>query len=93
LYTIGRNYAAASMTVELTPLLRLTPNLFVNLDDPSALAQVVVQYDWRQNLQLLAALNAPLGAEGSEYGGIEAPVEGRYLSTRGGLFIQLAAYF
>ena len=93
LYTIGRDYAAASMTVELTPLLRLTPNLFVNLDDPSALAQVVVQYDWRQNLQLLAALNAPLGAEGSEYGGIEAPVEGRYLSTRGGLFIQLAAYF
>jgi len=93
LYTIGRNYAAASLTVEVNPLFRLTPNLFVNLDDPSALAQVVVDYDWRQNLRLLAALNLPLGPNGSEYGGVETPVEGRYLSTGAGLFIQLAAYF
>lgn len=93
LYTIGRNYAAASVTVEVTPLFRLTPNLFVNLDDPSALAQVVVDYDLSQDLRLLAALNVPLGPDGSEYGGIETSVDGRYLSTRAGLFLQLAAYF
>jgi len=93
LYTIGRDYAAASVTVEVTPLFRLTPNLFVNLGDPSALAQVVVDFDLRQDLQLLAALNLPVGPDGSEYGGIETPMDGRYLSTGAGLFIQLAAYF
>jgi hypothetical protein len=93
MYTIGRRYAAGSMTIELTPLFRLTPNLFVNLDDPSALAQVVADYDWRQNLRLLAALNVPLGPHGSEYGGIGSPVEDRYLSTGAGLFAQLAWYF
>ena len=93
LYTIGRDYAAASVTVEVTPLFRLTPNLFVNLGDPSALAQVVIDYDLRQDLRLLAALNLPIGPTGSEYGGIETPVDGRYLSTGAGLFIQLAAYF
>ena len=93
LYTLGRRYAAASMTIEVTPLFRFTPNLFVNLEDPSALAQWVVDYDWRQNLQLLAALNLPVGPTGTEYGGIETPVEGRYLATGAGVFIQLAAYF
>jgi len=93
LFTIGRNYAAASLTVEVTPLFRLTPNLFANLDDGSALAQIVVDYDLRQELRLLAALNLPIGADGSEYGGIETPLENRYLSTTASLFVQLAAYF
>jgi hypothetical protein len=93
LYTLGRDYAAASLTIEATPLLRISPNLFVNLGDPSALAQVVVDYDLRQDLRLLAALNLPIGPNGSEYGGIETPVDGRYLSTGAGLFLQLAAYF
>ena len=51
MFTIGRNYAAASVTVEATPLFRLTPNLFVNLDDPSALAQLVADYDLSQDLR------------------------------------------
>ena len=93
LYTLGRDYAGASLTVELTPLFQLSPNLFVNLGDPSALAQLVARYDLRQDLLLLAALNLPLGPAGSEYGGIETPVEGRCLSTGAGLFVQLALYF
>ena len=93
LYTLGRNYLGASATVELTPLLLLVPALFVNLDDPSALAQVVVQYGLSQNWDLLCALNVPIGPRGSEYGGIPTPVEGYYLSTDSGLFAQLAWYF
>ncbi|MEJ2383387.1 MAG: hypothetical protein P8Y54_03220, partial [Xanthomonadales bacterium] len=93
LYTLGRRYAAASLTIEVTPLFRLTPNVFVNLDDPSALAQLVFDYDWRQNLQVVAALNLPIGPNGSEYGGVETPVDGRYLSTGAGVFAQLAYYF
>jgi hypothetical protein len=93
LFTLARHYIAASATVELTPLFVLIPNFFVNLEDPSALAQVVVQYDWKQNLLVLGALNIPIGPNGTEYGGIEAPIEGHYFSTGPSLFAQLAWYF
>ena len=36
LFNLGRHYLGASVTVEATPLLNLTPNLFINLVDPSA---------------------------------------------------------
>ncbi len=93
LFTLARHYVAASAMIEITPLFLLTPNLFVNLEDPSALLQVVAQFDWKQNLQLLGALNIPIGASGTEYGGIEAPVDGQYFSSGPGLFAQLAWYF
>lgn len=93
LFTLARHYTAASATIELTPLFLLTPNLFFNLEDPSALVQFVAQYDWRQNLQVLAALNVPTGSDGTEYGGIESSAEGLFFSTDASLFAQLAWYF
>jgi hypothetical protein len=93
LFTLSRNYLAASATIEISPLFMLIPNFFINLEDPSALAQFVAQYDWKQDLQVLAALNIPIGPDGSEYGGIEAPIEGRYFSSGPGIFAQLAWYF
>jgi len=93
LFTLGRHYLALSSTVEITPLFLLIPSVFVNLDDPSALAQLVGRVDLRQDLLLLCALNLPVGPSGSEYGGIETPVENRYLSSGPGLFAQLAWYF
>jgi len=93
LFTLAQHYLAASATIEMTPLFILIPNIFVNLEDPSALAQVVVQYDWKQNLLLLGSLNLPIGSDGTEYGGIDAPLEGMYFSTGPSLFAQLAWYF
>jgi hypothetical protein len=93
LFNIGRHYLGASVTLEATPLLNLTPNLFINFTDPSALAQVVISYDWKQDIQLLAALNIPVGPGGSEYGGIESEQPGLYVSTGLSLFAQLAWYF
>jgi hypothetical protein len=93
LYTLGRHYLGASATIEVNPLFLVTPTALVNLVDPSALLQLVARYDWRQDLQLIAALNLPVGRDGSEYGGIESPVEERYLSTDASLFFQLAWYF
>jgi hypothetical protein len=93
LFNLGRHYLGASVTVELTPLLNLTPNLFVNVVDPSALAQLVLTYDWKQDIQLLAALNIPIGPNGSEYGGIDSTQPGLYVSTGPSLFAQLAWYF
>lgn len=93
LFTVGRNYLAGSMMLELTPLLNITPNLFINLNDGSTLAQLVAQWDLGQNWQLLGALNAPLGSDGSEYGGLETGVDELYLAVDLSLFVQLAWYF
>ena len=93
LFSLGRAYAAGSVTVELTPLFLLTPNLFANLEDSSALLQIVAQNDLRQNLLLQTALGIPVGSGGTEFGGIDSGVEGFYLSSGVSLFVQLAWYF
>lgn len=92
LFTLGRHYAAASLQVEVTPLLNLTPALFANLGDSSALLQLAARWDLAQNWQLLGAVNLPLGPPGTEYGGIEVPGRGN-LARGAGLFLQLGYYF
>jgi len=92
LFTLGRHYLAASLLVEMTPLLQLTPSLFANPGDGSALAQLALRWDVRQDWQLLGALNLPLGPAGTEYGGIRAG-QGGNLSTGPALFAQLTWYF
>lgn len=98
LFTLGRHYLALSSMIEMTPLWLLTPNAFINLGDGSFLAQVSTSYDLKQDLQILAALNIPVGAAGTEYGGIDSGITGpamtdRTLSTGPSIFAQLAWYF
>jgi len=93
LYTLARHYVALSAMIEASPLWRLTPNLFINASDRSFLAQLVSSYDIMQNLQLLAAINLPVGADGTEYGGIDSTIPGKQLSSDLSLFAQLAWYF
>ncbi len=92
LFSIGRHYLAGSLLVEMTPLLQLTPALFVNLGDNSALAQLALRWDLRQDWQVLGALNLPLGPSGTEYGGIRLR-EGANLDSGPALFAQIAFYF
>lgn len=92
LFTLGRHYLAASLLVEMTPLLQLTPTLFANLGDGSALAQLALRWDMRQDWQLLGAFNLPLGPAGTEYGGIRVD-QSVDLATGPALFAQLAWYF
>lgn len=93
LYTLGRHYLASSLMMEVTPLLNVTPVLFFNLGDQSALAQVSVQWDFAQDWQVLSALNVPLGPTGTEFGGIEGSPEGMTLATGTTVFVQVARYF
>ena len=93
LYTIGRHNMAGSLTVEVAPLLNITSNLFANLADGSALAQLVAQWDLAQDWQLLAAATAPLGSKGTEYGGIETGIDDLGLAVGPSLLVQLAWYF
>lgn len=93
LYTAGRHYLAANVLVEMTPLWTLTPTLLMNADDPSALFQLVTSFSLGDDMTLLGSLNLPLGPGGSEFGGIETTIPGRYLSTDAVLFAQFAWYF
>jgi hypothetical protein len=93
LFTLGRNYAALSALIEVNPLFLVTPNVFVNLGDPSALFQVVFENDLRENMVLLSSINLPLGADGTEFGGLPTEIPGTSLSTGPGIFVQLAWYW
>lgn len=88
-----RDYFAGSLMIEMSPLWMLTPTLIANIDDPSALLQIVTQYSLGDNATFLGSLNLPLGGNGTEFGGPETGIPGRYLSYDAGIFAQLAWYF
>jgi hypothetical protein len=92
-FTLGRHYLAGGVSIEVTPLWVLSPTLFLNLGDGSALLQLSTQNSLGDNLTFLAALRVPVGPDGSEYGGIESGMPNRYLSIDAGVFAQLAWYF
>lgn len=93
LFTLGRHYVVASALIEMTPLWLLTPNVFVNVSDGSFLAQLTSTYDFKQDWQLLASLSIPMGASGTEFGGIDSGIAGKLLGTDLNLFVQLAWYY
>jgi hypothetical protein len=92
-FALGRHYMAGSVMIEMTPLWSITPTLLANVSDPSGLVQLVSQYSLSDNMTFLGSLNIPLGSNGSEFGGVESVVPGRYRSTGAGVFAQLAWYF
>lgn len=92
-FAVGRHYLAGSVFIEMTPLWSLSPTLLMNASDPSGLFQLVTNYSLSDNMTLLGSLNVPLGNNGSEFGGIETGIPGRYLSTDAGVFAQWAWYF
>jgi hypothetical protein len=93
LFTLGRHYLSANVMIEMSPLWILTPTVFMNVEDPSALFQLVTTYSLSDNITFLGSVNIPVGPSGSEFGGIESGVPDRYLSTGMGLFAQFAWYF
>ncbi len=93
LFNLGQHYLAVSAMIEVTPLFLLTPNLFINLRDPSALAQLVFQNDLHEDLQLWSAVNIPLGADGTEFGGAASEIPELYLSAGPSVSVQLVWYW
>ena len=93
LFTLGRHYLALSTAIEMTPLFVLVPNAFINLEDPSALLQLVTQNSLSDDMTLLGAINLPVGPSGSEFGGPDSAIPGKYLSTGPSLSLQLNWYF
>ncbi len=79
--------------IEMTPLWGLSPTILANIGDPSALLQLVTNYSLADNMTFLGSVNLPLGASGTEFGGIESGTQDKYLSSRVGVFAQFAWYF
>ncbi len=92
-FTIGRHYVAGGLMIEMTPLWILAPTLFTNIEDGSALLQIVTRNNLSEEMEFIGALNIPIGPDGSEYGGIALDTPGVFLSTDASLFAQLAWYF
>lgn len=96
LFTLGRDYVAGSVVIEMAPLWLITPNLFYNVSDNSSLLQVISQHDLSQNTQLVAALSVPFGSQGTEYGGFaldQENIEESFSQSDWSLYAQLAWYF
>jgi hypothetical protein len=93
LYTLGRDYLALGLQVELSPLVNLHTNLIRNLNDGSLYFQVRGTYDWQQNIQLMAGVNLPQGDRGEEYGGVSVSATPFYTAAGRTAFARIAYYF
>ena len=61
--------------------------------DPSALFQLVFNNDLREDLLLWSAINLPVGANGTEFGGAATEIPGLYLSSGPSASVQLVWYW
>jgi hypothetical protein len=93
LFTLGRQYLAGTVTVEISPLWTVTPVLLANLQDPSCLIQLTTQGSLGDNAVFIGTLSLPVGPGGSEFGGLPSGQPGRFLATGPSLFAQFAWYF
>ncbi|HEV2364019.1 MAG TPA: hypothetical protein VGS12_07450 [Caulobacteraceae bacterium] len=70
LFDTGRDYLAAGVSLEWTPLLTLSPALIVNLDDGSVYPALQAVRSLNNDTDLYFGVQAPLGARGTEFGGL-----------------------
>ena len=89
-----RDYLASGLTLEVTPLLNLSPTLIVDLDDGSVLALFAGTYSLADNVTVAAGVQAPVGRSRTEFGGLPpsatSPVA---LAPPGQIYLQLRRYF
>jgi hypothetical protein len=93
LYTVGRDYAAFGVQIELNPLVNAFASVIQNLNDASRTLQLRGVYDWHQDTQFMAGLNLPDGERGSEYGGLPTGLPGTWLATGRSLYLRVAYFF
>lgn len=93
-FNLRRDYLAGGMTLEVTPLLTVSPTLIAGLDDASAFALASASYSLADNLVLNAGVQLPIGPQGSEYGGLPlSPTNPTRLAAPKQVYLQLRRYF
>ena len=93
-FSLRRDYLAAGMSLEVSPLVTASPTLIANLNDGSVFALAAVTCSLGDNLTLTGGVQAPLGGRGSEYGGIAlSPTDPLRLAPPTQVYLQLRRYF
>ena len=93
-FNLRRDYLATGMTLEVNPLLNVSPTLIGDLNDPSLYALVAATYSLEDNLTFVAGAQAPLAGHRTEFGGIPVtPGSHVLLGPPSQLYIQLRRYF
>jgi hypothetical protein len=94
LFDTRRDYAAAGLTLEVNPLLNVSPTVIVNLDDGSLFALIAATYSLGDNLTLVGGVQIPVGTAGTEFGGLPiAPGSPTLLAPATQIYLQVRQYF
>jgi len=94
LFDTRRDYLAGGLTLEVNPLLDVSPTLIADLNDGSLFFLVAATYSLSDNLSLVAGAQAPIGRAGSEFGGLPlSPGDPTLLAPPAQLYVQLRRYF
>lgn len=93
-FNTGRDYLAAQLLIEWTPLLTVTPLGIVNLNEGSSLWVGQASYSLSQNANLQLGFNLGLGANGTEFGGLRlTPTSDIYYRQPRQVYCRLEWYF
>lgn len=93
LFTLGRNYLAGEIQVELHPLFNLFMTVVTNTHDPSFIAQPRMVWDAFENIQLIVGAGIYTGKTGSEFGGFKIPGTDFIQKPADTVFAWLTYYF
>jgi hypothetical protein len=93
LFNLGLYELAAGLRLEWTPLTTIEPTILMNLNDASTYVLVQAHHDWRQNLELAAGAQFPIGKRGSEYGGLRLESFHAYLAPGNTMWLRASWYF
>jgi hypothetical protein len=94
LFSTRRDYLAGGLTIEVTPLITLSPTLIANLDDASLFALFAGTWSLSDNLNLVAGVQVPIGPARTEFGGLPiSPTSSLSLAPPGRIYLQLRRYF
>jgi hypothetical protein len=94
LFNTRRDYLAGGATLEVNPLLTVSPTLIADLNDGSLFALVAGTWSLGDNLTLIAGAQAPLGPARTEFGGLPlSPGSPTLFAPPAQLYVQLRRYF
>ncbi|MEA2061575.1 MAG: hypothetical protein U9P10_13935 [Thermodesulfobacteriota bacterium] len=93
IFGLSRQYLSAALEIELTPLLNFNLIAVANLGDPSYLVQPKLSWNIRENLDIKAGANIPVGGREDEYGMISIPMSAQALDYGTSVFVWTTFYF
>lgn len=93
-FNLRRDYLAAGMTLEVSPLFTMNPTLITDIDDGSAFLFLAASYSLSDRRVLLGGVQVPMGRRGTEYGGLPlSSVNPTLLAPAEQIYLQLRQYF